>query len=56
MSPHLPRKCPWASPRMQLSLTYLTRVKRKRKKKRMMRTRRLEFNPRLLLLFNHHPG
>lgn len=56
MSPHLPRKCPLASPRMQLSLTYLTRVKRKRKKKRMMRTRRLEFNPRLLLLFNHHPG
>merc|ERR1712233_39752 len=57
MSRHLPRKCLWASPRMQLSLTYPTRVKRKRrKKKRMMRMRRLEFNQKLL--FNHHqyPG
>merc|ERR1719397_23226 len=57
MNPHHPRKCLWASLRVQLSLTYLTRVKRRRKKKRMMRTRRLEFNPRLLLLlFNNHPG
>merc|ERR1719397_1850868 len=57
MNQHHPRKCPWASLRVQLSLTYLTRVKRKRKKKRMTRTRRLGFNPRLLLLlFNNHPG
>merc|ERR1712037_59520 len=56
-SPHLPGKCLWASPRMQLSLTYLTRVKRRRKKKRTTRTRRLEFNPRLLLPYNNHlPG
>merc|ERR1719432_575348 len=55
-SPHLPRRCQWASPRMQLSLTYLTRVKRRRKKKRTTRTRRLEFNPKLLLPYNHHPG
>merc|ERR1719222_1184612 len=56
MSPHLPGKCLWASPRMQLSLTYLTRAKKRRKKKRTTRTRRLEFNPRLLLPYNHHPG
>merc|ERR1712083_1154455 len=48
-SPPHPRKCHLANRGAQLSRTYPTRVKRRRRKTKMTRTRKLEFNPKLFL-------